>query len=150
MNSKSPTNISNYINGIVHQDTQQHENHFDLTVKEIHAFTEAGSLDFGGSEFQSAEKRLIESQKKNDADDYGWWHLQGGSYQATLNETVTNLNGSAGLISLHPHARQSGLLANTAILHEPASDPVTINFQVPKAGCNIKENARLAVFYLIN
>ncbi|MDZ7680219.1 MAG: hypothetical protein U5J63_00570 [Fodinibius sp.] len=145
-----PNDISDHLSGIIHQDTQQHDNHFDLTVSEIYGYTEAGSLDFGGSEFQPAEQRLIESQKKNEDDDYGWWHLRSGSYQAKINEKVADLNGSVALLSLHSHARQSGILGNTSLISAAGNDPLTINFQVPKAGCNIKENARFAVLYIMD
>ena len=150
MKFKGSDNILDYLQEVVHLDTQQHDNHIDLTVSEIYELTEAGSLDFGGSEFQPAEQRLIDPQKKNQDDDYGWWHLRAGQYQAKLNEYLTDLNGAVALLTLHKHAREAGILGNTSILSGNADETLTINFEVPKAGCNIKENARIATLYLLD
>lgn len=140
----------NYIESIVHQDTQEHKTHFDFTVSEIHKIAEAGSLDFGGSEFKEAETEIIEPQKNED-DDYGWWHLPKGTYQATMNERIREGQNLVAMLSPHPHTQQAGILANTTLLTtDGAGNPLTINFQVPEAGCNIKENARFAVIYFIS
>lgn len=140
----------NHIGSVIHQDTQQHNNHFDLTVADIHQLTAAGSLDFGGSEFQPAERRVLDPQKKNEGDDYGWWHLHKGIYQATMNEEIKEFEDTIALLSPHNHALQAGIIANTSILSSKEEDETAImNFRVPEAGCNIKENARFAVLYLL-
>jgi len=142
--------LNNHLDSIIHQETQQHDNHFDLTVDQIHQFTEGGSLDFGGSEFQPAEKRRLDPQKDNEDDDYGWWHLRKGTYQATMNETIKEFEDTIALLTPHPHAQQAGIVTNTNILSSAEEgESVTINFRVPEAGCNIKENARFAVLYLL-
>lgn len=149
MNILQSDELSDHLKSIIHKDTQQHDNHFDLTVAEIHQFTEAGSLDFGGSEFQPAQKRILEPQKKNEDDDYGWWHLRRGSYQATMNEQTKDFGDSIALLVPHSHAQQAGIIANTNILSDSEEKKVTMNFRVPEAGCNIKENARFAVLYML-
>lgn len=142
--------LSNHIGSIIHQDTQQHDNHFDLTIAEIHQLTDAGSLDFGGSEFQPAERRVLDPQKKNASDDYGWWHLNKGIYQATMNEEIKEFKDTIALLAPHTHALQAGIIANTSILSgNEEGESVAMNFRVPEAGCNIKENARFAVLYLL-
>jgi deoxycytidine triphosphate deaminase len=142
--------LINHLGSIIHRDTQQHPNHFDLTVTEIHELTEAGSLDFGGSEFQPAHKRPVETQKKNPEDDYGWWHLSKGMYQATMNEQIKEFKDTIAFIAPHSHTQQAGIIANTIILSsEEEGNSITMNFRVPEAGCNIKENARFAVLYLL-
>lgn len=142
--------LADHIGSIVHQDTQQHKNHFDLTVAQIHQITEAGSLDFGGSEFQPAEKRIVDPQKKNESDDYGWWHLHKGTYQATMNEKIKQFEDTIALLAPHAHTQKAGIIANTNILSsDEEEEPLTMNFRVPEAGCNIKENARFAVLYLL-
>jgi hypothetical protein len=142
--------IINHIGSIIHQDTQQHDNHFDLTVAQIHQLTEAGSLDFGGSEYQPAQKRAVVPQKKNKEDDYGWWHLHKGTYQATMNEEIKEFEDTIALLAPHPHTQKAGIITNTNLLSSnDEGKPVTINFRVPEAGCNIKENARFAVLYLL-
>ena len=142
--------LTDHLTSIVHQDTQEHDEHFDLTVAEVHQFTEAGSLDFGGSEFQPAEKRSIDTKKKNEDDDYGWWHLRKGTYQVTMNEQLTNMEGGIALVAPHEHVQESGILANTNIISTEQEDtPITMTIQVPEAGCNIKENARFAALYIL-
>ena len=142
--------ITNHLNSIIHSDTQQHENHFDLTVARIHRFTKAASLDFGGSEFEPAERQIVEARKKNPDDDYGWWELTDGLYQATMNEEIKAFKDTIALLGPHPHAQKAGIVSNTHILSsEQEGDSVTMNFRVPEAGCNIKENARMAVLYLL-
>lgn len=134
----------NNIESVIHQETQEHKTHFDLTVSEIYQFTEAGSLDFGGSEFKPAKKRLLETQR-NEGDKYGWWHLRKGTYQAVMNENITQMDKKIAILSPHPHTQQAGILFNTSLLtNTEANDSIAINFRVPKAGCNIKENARFA------
>ena len=141
--------LSNHVQSIIHQDTQQHETHFDLTVDRIHKFTKAGSLDFGGSEFEAADTELINPQK-NQGDEYGWWNLSQGHYRATMNETVKEIEDTIAFISLHPHAHKAGIIANTSMLHNQQNgNPITLNFFVPGPGCNIKENARFAMLYLL-
>jgi hypothetical protein len=141
--------LQNHIHSIIHKDTQQHETHFDLTVNKIHKFTKAGSLDFGGSEFKAAEKELVDPHK-NQGDDYGWWNLSQGYYQATMNETVKEAADTMAFIGLHQHARKAGIIGNASMLSDQKTgDPITLNFFAPDPGCNIKENARLAVLYLL-
>lgn len=142
--------LTDHLDSIIHKDTQLHNDHFDLTVAEIHQLTEAGSLDFGGSEFQPAQNRIIEPQKKNDADDYGWWHLNKGMYQATMNEEIKEFEDTIAFMAPHAHTQKVGIVANTSVLSSnEEGERVTMNFRVPEAGCNIKENARLAVLYLL-
>lgn len=141
--------LRNHVQSIIHKDAQQHETHFDLTVDTIHKFTNAGSLDFGGSEYEASETKLIEPQR-NEGDDYGWWNLPQGHYQATMNETVKDVEDTIAFISLHPHSRDAGIIANTAISpNQQNGNSIILNFIVPETGCNIKENARFAVLYLL-
>lgn len=141
--------LQNHVESIIHKDTQQHETHFDLTIDTIHKLTKAGSLDFGGSEFEAAETELINPQK-NKGDDYGWWNLSQGHYHATMNETVKEVEDTIAFISLHPHARKAGIISNTSVLsNQQNGSPITLNFITPDPGCNIKENARFATLYLL-
>jgi hypothetical protein len=140
--------LDNHLQSIIHRDTQQHKSHFDLTVAEIHRFTKAGSLDFGGSEFEPAGKELLDPQK-NDGDDYGWWHLAKGTYQATMNEQIKDTEDTIAVIAPHPHALEAGLIANTQLPSDNGRQLLTMNFSVPQIGCNIKENARIAELYLL-
>ncbi|MDZ7660281.1 hypothetical protein [Fodinibius sp.] len=141
--------LQDHVQSIIHKDTQQHKTHFDLTVDSIHKFTKAGSLDFGGSEFEAADKKMINPQK-NQGEDYGWWNLPQGHYQATMNESIKEVEDTMAFINLHPHAREAGIVANTSMMpNQHNGNLITVNFFAPDPGCNIKENARFAVLYLL-
>lgn len=135
---------------IIHWDTQQHDLHIDLTVDEIRRFSAPGSLDFGGSEFKGAPFKVIEPQKQNPEDDYGWWNLNTGTYQAKFNERIDHLEDAVVVISPHPHARQAGITGGANMLSsEDDLSEITYNFHVPDTGCNIKENARFATLFIL-
>lgn len=130
---------------IIHKDTQQHKFSFDLSVAEIHTFTEAGSLDFGGSEFEPASSRSIAPEKQNADDKYGWWNLEQGMYKAVFNEQLQNNEDTLTIISPHEHAIQAGIIAGTNLITDEVNkEQLSMNFQVPAVGCRIKENARFA------
>lgn len=108
----------------------------------------APSLDFGGSEFNPAGMETMQAIKQNKEDNYGWWNLQRGFYQAYFNELISLTTGMIALISLHEHAIQAGILGNSSVLTSRKSS-VRLNFHVPDCGCNLKENARLATAVLM-
>lgn len=139
-----------HTSNIIHKDTQKHKLNLDLTVSRVVKFTEAGSLDFGGSEFEPAAGKIIDPVKQSKNDDYGWWILKEGTFKAVFNETLHNLEDMLVAIAPHPHALDAGLVANTQLIsvdHDP--EELSMNFRVPKAGCNIKENARFATLHIL-
>lgn len=139
-----------HTSNIIHEDTQKQKLNIDLTISKVFSFTKAGSLDFGGSEFEEANGKYIEPVKQSNNADYGWWILKQGTYQAVFNESLHNLEDTLVAISLHEHASKAGLIANSRLLTPDHSmDEITMNFQVPTNGCNIKENARFATLHLI-
>lgn len=130
---------------IIHEDTQLHENHLDLTVAEVHQMAGAGSLDFGGSEFTPAESELIDPKKRTPNDSYGWWDLKIDTYKAVFNESVQIPENTIAVITPHSHAEKAGIIINTLYISpEDNIDDLSIYFHVPVAGCKIKENARIA------
>lgn len=134
---------------IVHEATQKHKLHLDLTVAEIYKYTESGSLDFGGSECEAAETKKVESVKQSNDDDYGWWILKEATYKVVFNESLGNLEDTLVALTPHDHVLQAGLLANTLLLSaDEQLETISMNFQVPPAGCNIKENARFATLHI--
>jgi|AntRauTorckE6833_2_1112554.scaffolds.fasta_scaffold31678_2 hypothetical protein len=143
-------NWSASVTNIIHAGTQQHENHFDLTVAEVHKFTKAGSLDFGGSEFKAADVEKVKRKKMDQDDKYGWWKLEQGTYKIIFNEGLKDQKYSA-VISAHEHARAAGLILSTTII-SPDDDTghLSTNVTVPVAGCNIKENARIATLRMMS
>ena len=135
---------------IIHRDTQQHDLHVDLTVAEIYRFTGSGSLDFGGSEFQPAPSEPIEPVKRNPDDDYSWWELDQGTYQARFNEKAVNLQDALLAVSPHDHAKQAGIIASSSLISFTTGDSeLSLNFRVPENGCSIKENARFASMHIL-
>lgn len=141
--------LPEHIESLIHLETQQHDKHIDLTVDTIFQYHKTGALDFGGSEFEPAEKRTLAPQKRNTGDDYGWWHLSEGTYQAVFNEMLKDFEDTIALLTPHRHARQTGIIANTTVVSDPQEENrLTMNFTVPQIGCNIKENARFATLYL--
>jgi hypothetical protein len=138
-----------YLKSIIHQDTQQHSHFFDLTINKVYQFTEPASLDFGGSEFTPAGREELIPEKKQKNDDYGWWQLSGGQYQALMNESLKELESATAFLAPHTHTRQAGIILNNGFLtKDDISDDLLINFHVPKTSCNIKENARFASLQL--
>lgn len=138
-------NISN----VIHADTQEHEDHFDLTVNEIHTMKGPGSLDFGGSEFEAAQHERITPKRMNPEDSYGWWELEQGQYKVIFNEGLTDQEYSA-VISAHDHARAAGLISSTVIISpDEDTNQLSLNIAVPEGGCNIKENARIATLRMV-
>src|SRR5699024_12299105 len=83
----------------------QREHQIDLTVENIYSNVRSGTLDFGGSELQSAESKRLEPQKKNKDDDYGWWELSEGHYRVILNEElkINDSSNELAVLTLHPH-----------------------------------------------
>lgn len=139
-----------HTSNIIHEDTQKQNLNLDLTVSKIFSYTEAGSLDFGGSEFEEAGGKFIDPVKQSTDADYGWWILKEGTYKAVFNEGLYNLEDTLVALSLHDHASRAGIIANSQMMTPDHSlDEIVMNFRVPKNGCNIKENARFATLHLI-
>lgn len=139
-----------HVTSIIHRDTQQQEFHIDLTIDSISRYTEAGSLDFGGSEFHEAGTELLTPEKQQPGDDYGWWKLEPGSYRVRFNEQVDHLEDALIAITPHSHARKAGIVTGTQLIStDTMPDHLELNITVPSHGCNIKENARFASLYII-
>lgn len=143
--------LTKNINDLIHLDTQKQQYCLDLTLSEVHTFTGPGSLDFGGSEFEPASTQIIKPKKKNPDDKYGWWTLQEGIYRAVCNESFKPLENHSIFIVPHEHAQDAGLMVNTVIAdRNQNSETIRLLIQVPKSGCNIKENARFASAYMVS
>lgn len=135
---------------LIHEDTQRHKLHLDLTAGEVHRFTGSGSLDFGGSEFKPAKNMVIEPEKQDPADDYGWWNLDEGTYRVQFNEKLQYMEDALVALTPHEHALEAGVMADTVLVSsENLSEHITYNFRVPEFGCRIKENARFASLFIL-
>ncbi len=139
------------IDNITHQETQLGEYRFDLTVSEIYEYSSAGSLDFGGGEFEPASTNKLNPVKKDEDDSYGWWNLAGGTYHAVCNESISVTDDDSVLVAPHPHAMEAGLVISTFIAEAgEANTGLRIPIHIPGTGCKIKENARFASAYIIS
>lgn len=139
------------ISNLIHEDTQCNDKRIDLTVSEIFRLTESASLDFGGSEFTPVATEVIEPEKQDPADEYGWWNLKIDTYKATFNESVEIPKGHIAVVQPHIHAERAGLGCNSQILLPgDLSESLEMHFHVPVAGCKIKQNARIASLFMMN
>lgn len=133
---------------IIHEDTQLHARAIDLTAGSVQRITGSGALDFGGSEFRGASTDTVRAEKEDRDDDYGWWKLGRGTYIVQFNETLTLDEDMIAIVNPHDHSRRAGLIANSQLVTE--RQELSMVFQVPEAGCHIKENARMAAACIIN
>ena len=126
------------IDGIVHEETQKTDEGFDLTVSNIYVVEGAGRVDFGGGELEDAEFAPVETEKRNEDDDYGWWNLDAGTYAVEHNETLN-------------FDEPVTVRTRTALLERGAFHPTVNVTRLPRIplvvggdGLRIKENARVS------
>ncbi|WP_159903427.1 dCTP deaminase [Salinirussus salinus] len=128
-----------FVEGILHEPTQTEGRGLDLTAAEVYEVTGPGRVDFGGGELEPADVEPCPSQKRNEDDDYEWWHLDAGQYLLEYNESLT-----AGNLALTIQTRDE-LRARAAFhptLRVTDLDPVPLS--VGGAGLLLKENARVS------
>jgi len=133
--------LIDYVEGIIHEDTQLEEKGIDLTVDEIMKPVSPTELDFGGGEEKLGNLKVVEPEKRSEEDDYGWWNLKGGIYIIDFNEKISIPEGLGVVVplerltaggSFHPPLLFEGDLEKGPILYASS------------AGLNIKENARIS------
>lgn len=143
MKQLSGNKAAEFIESLIHLDTQLNGKKVDLTVAEMYRPTHPGSLDFGGSEYQPAPRERLTPEKKNEGDKYGWWNLVPGTYIVEFNEKIKHLDQGFAMIIPHTRLLKTGASIPTHI-PDPSDDKHLIPMQVAENGCNIKENARIA------
>ncbi|MFB6161665.1 MAG: dCTP deaminase [Haloferacaceae archaeon] len=131
------------IEGLVHADTQVHDDRVDLTASSVYRVAEAGRVDFGGGELADASLAPVDTERRNPADDYGWWNLAPGGYLVAFNETL----GGDEPVRVEPRravtARGGSLPSVTTRSFDPL--PLTVaDTAGSDVGLRIKENARVA------
>lgn len=135
--------ITAFLDDIVHEDTQVQPHAFDLTAGQILKPNVAGDLDFGGSEFKPASTLELDAIKRSQDDTYGWWNLTDRTYMIRFNESINDRFEGVGTISPHEHLTASGAsIPTVTILGE--RNPLELPVHVGPNGCQIKENARVA------
>jgi hypothetical protein len=134
----SSEKLADRIEGLVHRETQVNDGGVDLTVAAVHTVSGPGQVDFGGGELDDAVTGPVEPTKRDPGDDYGWWHLGGGTYLVEYNESLAG----DGFVRLQPRIElvERGVSHPTLSVRELPLVPLA----VPAAGVQIKENARLS------
>ncbi|MFT4889125.1 MAG: hypothetical protein ACI9YT_000034 [Halobacteriales archaeon] len=126
------------VDGLLHEDTQVHGGGIDLSVTEMYAVTEPGRVDFGGGELDPAQLTSHDRVRRNEDDDYQWWHLDGGTYLLEYNESLATDDP----LVLQPRDAMLERGATHPTLHVTELGRVPLT--VPDAGVKIKENARVS------
>jgi hypothetical protein len=134
----SPDDLAARLDDLVHRETQVHDTGVDLTVAAVHAVAGPGQVDFGGGELADAATHELDPAKRDPDDDYGWWHLGGGTYLVAYNESLTGDEP----VQLQPRVD----LAERGVSHPTlrVADLPRVPIVVPPAGLRVKENARVS------
>lgn len=132
-----------HIGGILHADTQRAAVGVDLTAAGVARIEGPGSLDFGGSEFETADVRALEPELRDPDDDYGWWELDPGSYLVRYNETLDVDDGDVVRVLPLERLLRAGA-SHAAFLVDGPRDPLETLLTVGAAGCRLKENCRIS------
>jgi len=131
------------VDGIVHFDTQRAPDGLDLTVEAVFEVTGPGKLDFGGSEFEPADRAKIEPELASPDDDYGWWELDAGTYVIHYNEGVDLGADQLGRVHPLPRLQQAGGTHPAFVVHG-TRDSLAALLTVGAGGCGLKENCRVS------
>lgn len=128
-----------FLEGFVHEETQVRDGAVDLTLATVHRVEEPGAVDFGGDELAGAETSAVNTERRDDADEYGWWDLDAGTYLLGFNETLDAENST---FCLQPRTElvERGATHPTLFVSELPAVPLT----VPEPGIALKENARIS------
>jgi hypothetical protein len=129
------------VSGLVHEPTQIEGTGLNLTVAAVHEPTGPGQVDFGGGELEPAETVDVGPEKRDPADDYGWWDLDAGVYLIEYNE---RLDAETPAV-LEPRVElvERGAFHPTLRVTELPRVPLV----VPDSGLGIKENARVSTLH---
>lgn len=127
-----------YLEDIIHFDSQEAEIGIDLTVSKIYVPKSRGKIDFGGSEREDTDLSEIEPTLRNSDDEYGWWELESGTYLLEYNENLK----VEKLSFLQPLPRLTRNSAFHPTKFVTNLEPVTLH--VGGEGIAIKENSRVS------
>ncbi|PSQ23906.1 dCTP deaminase [Halobacteriales archaeon QS_8_65_32] len=130
--------LTERVEGIVHEETQRHEAGLDLTVAAIYDVDGSGAIDFGGDELDAAVTSPRASNLRHPDDDYEWWELPGGTYLVEYNETLST--DEPLLCQPRSELLERGGVHPTLFVSELGRVPLS----VPPAGLDLKENARVS------
>lgn len=130
--------LAERVDGIVHEETQVHEYGVDLTVADVFEVAQPGRVDFGGGELEPADLVPVETELRNEDDDYRWWNLDAGTYLVAYNESLTE--GAPLRVQARRELRERGAYHPSVATTELGPMPLT----VAEGGVKLKENARIS------
>jgi hypothetical protein len=133
-----PDDVAAAVDGLLHRDTQVHDDGVDLTVAAVSVVDDAGRVDFGGGELEPATTRRHETRRRRPEDDYEWWHLDGGQYLIEYNESLTTDRP----FLLQP--REAVLERGATHPTRPVTSLPTLPLCVSDGGLRLKRNARVS------
>jgi len=134
------TDLTSFVDGIVHEPTQTEGFGLDLTVTEVYEVAESGRVDFGGGELEPADLAPHERQYRNEDDDYEWWHLDAGQYLLEYNERLAVPADTVATVQTRDAVRERGAFHPTLRVQELGHVPLSVG----GAGLRLKENARVS------
>jgi deoxycytidine triphosphate deaminase len=135
--------LTNLIDGLVHEPTQTESRGLDLTVAAVHRVTDPARIDFGGGELTDATTDSLDPERRNPDDDYGWWHLSNDVYLLEYNESLAGPGDVDLVVQPRDELRTRGAFHPT--LHLAADDDLgTVPLSVSNGGLRLKENARVS------
>jgi hypothetical protein len=135
--------LDEWLTGTINRRSQLDARGVYLTVGEIHAIHMKGRLDFGGSEFKPAGTHGLDVMERSPTDKYGWWRLEGGTYQVRFNEKLKDGCPAMLMVAadrlLECGCQLTACVVGTGVLQSTLA--------VPPCGVNIKQNARIALLH---
>ena len=134
------TDLTAFVDDIVHEPTQTDGRGLDLTVTEVYEVTTPGRVDFGGGELEAADLTPHDRQYRNEDDDYEWWHLDAGQYLVEYNESLALPEGTVARVQTREELLARGAFHPS--LELTALDRVPLS--VAGGGIRLKENARVS------
>lgn len=139
----SGDDTTEYVENIVHRETQEADYGFDLTVDQLFRITGGGALDFGGSEFEKAQRQRLDPALAQPEDNYGWWMLEEGEYIARFNESLRLQDEVIALIEPLERLLQAGVIHASRHFSE-STDSLEVLLTVGSQGLRLKENCRIS------
>ena len=136
------------IKNFIHKDRQTGEDKVYLTVKQIYSLDKKGSLDFGGSELNLAERKPLLPKKKVREDKHGWWNLDQGTYLVEFNEQIELKEKEIAILESREELLHNCSFHPLRII-TPKEKLSFIPLNVGYQGIDIKQNARISILRIV-
>jgi deoxycytidine triphosphate deaminase len=131
------------VQGMMQAKYQVHGYSVSLTVKNVYSIDPTGQVDFGGGEYVSAGRVLIEPVQRRPEERYPWWNLGRGSYFIEFNETLELGLDEVGILEPDERLVRAGASHPSVFLRGRIS-PVETLLEVSALRLELKQNARIS------